>query len=108
VLVAVVIGVLYACAVYLLLHRSLVKLVIGLGLLSHGANLLIFTAGSDLAHAPPPILPAAVTTDALPQALVLTAIVISFAVTAFALVLVRRVYEWTGTDDTDALRRSED
>jgi multicomponent Na+:H+ antiporter subunit C len=107
VVIALVIGVLYACAVYLLLHRSLVKLVIGLGLLSHGANLLIFTAG-ELTHAPPPIVPATVTADALPQALVLTAIVISFAVTAFALVLVRRAYEWSGTDDVDALRRSEE
>lgn len=106
-LVAVVIGVLYACAVYLLLQRSLVKLVIGLGLLSHGANLLIFTA-AELRHAPPPLVPADGPADPLPQALVLTAIVISFAVTAFALVLVSRAYQWSGTDDVDVLRQSED
>jgi multicomponent Na+:H+ antiporter subunit C len=106
VLVALTVGVIYACAVYLRLQRSLVKLVIGLALLSHGSNLLVFAAGG-LTRGTPPLVPASAPADPLPQALVLTAIVISFAVLAFALVLVRRTYEWSGTDDLDTLRNSE-
>jgi multicomponent Na+:H+ antiporter subunit C len=106
VLVALTVGAIYGCAVYLLLQRSLGKLVIGLALLSHGSHLLIFAAGG-LTRGAPPIVPAPAPADPLPQALVLTAIVISFAVLAFALVLVRRTYEWSGTDDLDTLRHSE-
>lgn len=100
---AVVVGVLYGGAVYLMLHRSIVKLVIGIALLSHAANLLVFTAGG-LGSGVPPIVPeGAVATpaqaaDPLPQALVLTAIVISFGVLAFAVTLVHRLHQETGRD----------
>lgn len=109
VVMAVLIGVLYACAVYLLLRRNLVKLVFGLILLGHGANLLIFTTGG-LVRAGAPLVaegavaPPAGVADPLPQALVLTAIVIGFAVVAFAAVLVRRAIQTLGTDDADTLR----
>lgn len=106
-LLALAVGVLYACAVYMLLQRSLVRLVIGLALLSHGANLLIFAAGG-LTRGRPPLAPAVgPVADPLPQALVLTAIVISFAVMAFAIVLARRTHDWTQTDDLATLRRSD-
>ena len=105
---AAVVGALYAAGVYLLLRRDLFRLVLGLVLLSHGANLLIFTAGG-LTRAEPPVVsadPAAPPppTDPLPQALILTAIVISFGVLAFTLVLFHRGDVVIGTNDPDALR----
>jgi multicomponent Na+:H+ antiporter subunit C len=108
---AVVIGCLYAAGVYMLLRRSLFKLVLGLVLISHGANLLIFTAGG-LTRAEPPVVPAdnpraVPKTDPLPQALILTAIVISFAVLAFTLVLFHRGDLVIGSNDPDALRVTE-
>ncbi len=111
-LMAVVVGGLYAAGLYLMMRRSLVRLILGLTLLSHAANLLIFTAGG-LVRAGVPILPegdekpAPLMADPLPQALILTAIVISFALLAFALVLVYRTFQATGTDDPDQLRASE-
>jgi multicomponent Na+:H+ antiporter subunit C len=109
IVMAVLVGGLYAAAVYLLLRRNVVKLVLGLVLLGHAANLLIFTAGG-LVRGNPPLAAAGAAApppgvaDPVPQALVLTAIVISFAVLAFAAVLVRRVVEVLGTDDADSLR----
>jgi multicomponent Na+:H+ antiporter subunit C len=104
IILAVVVGVLYAGGLYLMMRRSLVKLIIGLALLGHAANLLIFTIGR-LNHNVPPIIPAGAEqmtgsfSDPLPQALILTAIVIGFGVQAFALVLLKRVYQTLGTDD---------
>ncbi|MBV7334708.1 NADH-quinone oxidoreductase subunit K [Chloroflexi bacterium TSY] len=93
---AVVVGVLFATGTYLVLRRSPIKLILGLGLLSHAVNLLLFGT-SGLRHAAPPILDKATfngelvdVVDPLPQALILTAIVISFGVTAFTVVLVNR------------------
>ena len=109
VLFAIVIGVFYAGGLYLMMRRNLIQLIIGLGLLSHGANLLIFTAGG-LRQGGAPILAEgahafeAVPSDPVPQALILTAIVIGFAVTAFALVLFLRTYQTVGTDDVDELK----
>ncbi len=109
---AVAVGLLYACGIYLMLRRNVVRLVFGLVLLGHAANLLIFTAGG-LVLGRPPIVPAGTASpppgvaDPLPQALVLTAIVIGFAVIAFAAVLVHRVVDTTGTDDVDDMRSTE-
>jgi multicomponent Na+:H+ antiporter subunit C len=107
-----VVGGLYAAGIYLLLRRSVVKLLIGLALLGHGANLLIFTAGRLTRGSPPLAAPETAAppvpyVDPLPQALVLTAIVIGFGVLAFALVLVGGVYRWVGSDDVDDLRSTE-
>jgi multicomponent Na+:H+ antiporter subunit C len=112
ILLALAIGILYAGGLYMMLRRSLVKLIIGLALLSHAANLLIFTV-SGLARAKPPLLaeggalPGAPVADPLPQALILTAIVIGFGVLAFALVLLHRTYAIAGTDDLDRIRSTE-
>jgi multicomponent Na+:H+ antiporter subunit C len=109
-LLALVSGVLYAAGIYLMLRRRLAQLIIGVALLSNGTNLLIFTAGS-LTRARPPVVPegAAVLAppyaDPVPQALVLTAIVIGFGLTAFSLVLAHRVHSITGTDDIDDVGR---
>lgn len=111
-LMAIVVGILYAAGIYLMQRRNMVKFLVGLALLSHGANLLIFTAGG-LTRGNPPIIPetadqlATVHADPLPQALILTAIVISFAVLAFALVLFLRAYQTTGTDDLHDLRSTD-
>jgi multicomponent Na+:H+ antiporter subunit C len=111
-LLAIVIGCLYAAGIYMMLRRSLFKLILGLVLLSHGANLLIFT-GAGLTRAQPPIINEGETNilvpsaDPLPQALILTAIVIGFGVLAFALVLFHRAYQTIGTDDSDDLRVGE-
>ena len=109
---ALVVGGLYATGVYLVLRRSLVKLVIGLAMLTNAANLLIFTAGG-LTRGAPPLIPAGETTlaapyaDPLPQALILTAIVIGFGVLAFALVLVYRAYATVGTEDPDEMMSTD-
>jgi multicomponent Na+:H+ antiporter subunit C len=108
-LLALVIGLLYGAGVYLVLRRSLFRLILGLVLLSHGANLLIFTAGG-LTRAEPSIVAPGESAlregaaDPLPQALILTAIVIGFGVLAFALVLSHRTYQTIGSDDPDDLK----
>ena len=107
VLVAILIGVLFGAGVFCLLRRSLVKLVIGVVLLSQGANLLVFTAGG-LLEGSPPIISAGEKAlvspfaDPLPQAMVLTAIVIGFGLIAFLLALVCRAHEAVGSDDINA------
>ncbi len=110
VLLALAAGVLYAAGVYLLLRRKFAQIIVGLGLLSNGTNLLIFTAGG-LTRGGPPVVPAgspelvAPYADPVPQALVLTAIVIGFGLLAFTLVLAHRVHETLGTDDVDEVGR---
>ena len=110
VLLALAAGVLYAAGIYLMLRRRLVQLIIGLGLLSNGTNLLIFTAGG-LTRAYPPVVPEGATAlakpyaDPVPQALVLTAIVIGFGLLAFSLVLAHRVHGTEGSDDVDDVGR---
>jgi multicomponent Na+:H+ antiporter subunit C len=109
-LLALASGALYAAGIYMMVRRRLAQLIIGLGLLSNGTNLLIFTAGG-LTRAQPPVLPAGAPAlvgpyaDPVPQALVLTAIVIGFGLTAFALVLAHRVHTTVGTDDVDDVGR---
>lgn len=108
ILLALVIGALFAGGLYMVMRRSLVKLAIGLALIGYAINLLIFTAGG-LVRAAPPLIPpdaervAGPVADPLPQALILTAIVIGFGVQAFTLVLAKRVYRAVGTDDLDAI-----
>ncbi len=112
VLLALAAGVLYAAGIYLMLRRRLAQLIIGLGLLSNGTNLLIFTAGG-LTRGHPPVVPAGADAlvppyaDPVPQALVLTAIVIGFGLLAFLLVLAHRVHATVGTDDVDELSREQ-
>ncbi|MBD1382587.1 Na(+)/H(+) antiporter subunit C [Metabacillus arenae] len=104
-LMSIVVGILFTAATYLMLSRSLLRIIIGTGLLSHGAHLLILTMGG-LKQGASPLLgeEASLYVDPLPQALILTAIVISFGVTSFFLVLAYRSYQELGTDDMDQLR----
>ena len=107
-LLALASGVLYAAGVYLMLRRRFAQLIIGLGLLANGTNLLIFTAGG-LTRGRPPVVPDGATTliapyaDPVPQALVLTAIVINFAMTALLLVVLLAARGSTGTDHVDGV-----
>lgn len=105
---AFVIGVLFMTATYLILSKSLLRIIVGTGLLSHGAHLLILTMGG-LKRGAAPLLGenAESYTDPLPQALILTAIVISFGVTAFLLVLAYRAYQELGTDNMEKMRGTE-
>lgn len=109
VLLSFVIGGLFSGAIYMILRRCLVKLIIGLSLLSHASNLLIFTIGR-LTRGKAPIIEEGAkqineaVADPLPQALILTAIVISFGLTAFVIVLIEQVYQIVGVDDVDKLK----
>lgn len=105
---AFVVGILFMTATYLMLSKSLLRIIVGTGILSHGAHLLILTMGG-LKRGAAPLLGenAEVYTDPLPQALILTAIVISFGVTAFFLVLAYRAYKEIGTDNMEKMRGTE-
>lgn len=98
--------------VFLVLSRTLIRLIVGLSMLTYGANLSIFVAGSGTELAAPPLLGTLGAegsyADPLPQALILTAIVIGFATTALLLVLAVRAYQGTLTDDVERLLQRPD
>lgn len=106
--ITILAGILVTIAVYLILSKSLIRVILGTAILSHAAHLLIMAMGG-LKKGNVPVLgeEGETYTDALPQALILTSIVISFAVTAFVLVLAYRTYQETGTDQLDKLRGSK-
>lgn len=112
ILLAIMTGILYAAGIYLILRRSLVKLIIGIVLLGNGVNLLIFLMGG-LVKGRPPIIPVdskhieGLFADPVPQALILTAIVISFGLQSFAIVLIKRAYKVVKTDDIDAMNETD-
>ncbi|MFW5967978.1 MAG: Na+/H+ antiporter subunit C [Persicimonas sp.] len=103
-LIALAIGVLVATGIYLVLRARTFPVILGLTFFSYAANLFIFTTGRVTLETPP-ILQKGVETaayaDPLPQALVLTAIVIGFAMTAFVLVLAITSFNKLGTDHID-------
>ena len=102
VLMALAVGVLTGCGVYLMLRGRTFPVVLGLTLLSYGVNLFLFAMGRLTIGAPAIIEPGrAAYTDPLPQALVLTAIVIGFGMTAFAVVLALRARADLGNDHVD-------
>jgi multicomponent Na+:H+ antiporter subunit C len=106
---AIAIGVLFAGAVYSILRPNLIRMVIGFGLLSNATNLsMIVCGGFRLEHAAPFVTDASATAglmDPLPPDIVLTAIVISFAVGALFLTVAYVVFRDYGTDDPEALPR---
>jgi multicomponent K+:H+ antiporter subunit C len=99
--IALSIGMLVACGVYLLLRARTFPVVLGLTLLSYGVNLFLFTMGRLRFGAPPLIGHGGHYADPLPQALVLTAIVIGFGMTAFVVVLALRAQYDLGSDHVD-------
>jgi multicomponent Na+:H+ antiporter subunit C len=105
-------GLLVAAGVYLMLSGNLVRYLFGLVMLSNAANLLIFVAGGLTRSAPPLIasgqkVPAEDVANALPQALILTAIVIGFGLFCFALALAYRAFYAMGTAKMDDMRLAE-
>ena len=101
-LVATSVGVMTACGVYLVLRASTFPVVVGLTLLSYAVNVFLFSMGRLKVGAPAVIDPAAEGySDPLPQALVLTAIVIAFAMTAFVIVLALKARDELGNDHVD-------
>lgn len=109
IIMSIIAGGLFACAIYLLLQKSLLRVVFGTVIISHAAHLLILTMGK-LNRGAPPVLTEGVTTytDPLPQALILTSIVISFGVTSLLLVLAYRAYQTNQTDNFEEMRGTED
>ncbi|HLR09135.1 MAG TPA: Na(+)/H(+) antiporter subunit C [Bacillota bacterium] len=108
-IVIVLAGVLVMIATYLFLSRNLIRIILGSSLLSHAAHLLLMAMGGLKKGRSPLIGEAAESyVDALPQALILTAIVINFAVTAIFLVLAYRTYQKSKTDNLDVLRGLKD
>jgi multisubunit Na+/H+ antiporter MnhC subunit len=111
-LLSITFGVLLGASVYLMLSRSLVRVILGLIVLGNAANLSIFTAGRIFGTAPP-LVPEGATAlldgaaNPLPQALVLTAIVISFGLTAFVLVLAWATNATIRTVDVEQMRLAE-
>lgn len=110
--IALLIGALFAGGIYCVLRRSIMKLIVGLILLSQGANLLVFASAGLFRAAPSFALgetgePPAGAADALPQALVLTAIVIGFGLVVFAISLLLRAYRAVGCDDIKAFNETD-
>lgn len=102
-------GSLFAGGIYLMLSARLMGFLFGLLMLSNGVNTAIFAAGR-LTYGAPPLLtgtPQGELANALPQALLLTAIVIGFGLFAFAVALTIRACASFGTDDADRMRAAE-
>ena len=106
-ILAVLVGIFFAVSAYLLMSKHLIRILLGAVVLSNAVNLLIFTAGRLTVRDVPPFIPLgsltpeAATSNPLPQALVLTAIVIGFATTALFLVVLLAARGLTGTDHVD-------
>lgn len=109
ILISLTIGIVYAAATWMLLSRTLLRVLLGVALIGHGANLMIVaTAGASPASKAPIItgeasVLASDAGDPLPQALVLTAIVIGMGLLGFALALAWRAVRALGDDDLDRL-----
>ena len=100
---AVIVGVLFGGGTYLVLQRTLTRIVLGFGLWSHAVNVLLLMTGGR-AGIPPLIeagVPVSSYADPLPQAMALTAIVITFGITAFLLALAYRSWTLTGNDEAE-------
>lgn len=109
---SIVVGILFALSIYLLLSGSLIRLLLGIFVLGNATHLMIFVAGR-LTQTAPPLIPDGLkvaevaTANPLPQALILTAIVISFSLFSFLLVLAYRAYQSLNTVNTDEMRDAE-
>ncbi|MCZ7529898.1 MAG: Na(+)/H(+) antiporter subunit C [Acidimicrobiia bacterium] len=98
---ALTIGALFSLGTYLVLQRNLTRVIIGLALLTHGANLLLLGVGGKAGEPPVSGIDPSTMSDPLPQAMVLTAIVISFSVTMFLLALAYRSWTLNRSDEVE-------
>jgi len=106
------VGAFFTIAVYLMLSKAIIRMLLGIAILGNGVNLLIFTLGRITREVPPIVpeglkQPAEAIANPLPQALILTAIVIGFAMFTFLLVLGYRAYQELDADNTDNMRLAE-
>jgi multicomponent Na+:H+ antiporter subunit C len=107
--ISLVIGILFAAGFYMMMSGSLLKVVLGLSITAQAANVAVFFSGG-LSRGQAPLLDQSgegIVAEPLSQAMVLTAIVIGFATTAFTVVLARQTYISAQTDETDSLRAEE-
>ncbi len=109
---AALVGLFISSGVYLLLSRSVIRMLIGMTIFGNGVNLLIFVSGRVMREVAPVIppeldVPAGAIANPLPQALILTAIVIGFSMFSFLLVLALRAYQSLDADNTDTMRLAE-
>ncbi|MCC0033990.1 MAG: Na+/H+ antiporter subunit C [Hoeflea sp.] len=111
-ILAMLVGALFTVAIYLFLSKHVIRILMGAAILGNAVNLLIFTAGR-VTREVPPIIPGdadaltGAAANPLPQALILTAIVISFSFFAFLLVLGYRAFQELETDSSDDMRVAE-
>ena len=109
---SILVGIFFSVAIYLMLSRHSIRMLLGIAILGNAVNLLLFAAGR-LTREVPAIIPAGMdalpagAANPLPQALILTAIVISFSFFCFLLVLTWRAFQELQTDDTDEMRTAE-
>ena len=111
IILAVLVGVLYTAGVYMILRRSILKFIIGIMFIGNATNLIVFLASGIVAGEPAfvdgVVQNASQMADPLPQAFVLTSIVISFGIVVFALALKLKFFEITGTEDLDQLTNTD-
>lgn len=112
IIIAILVGVLYSAGVYMLLRRSILKFIIGIIFLSNATNLLVFVSAG-LVGGLPVFLDGKIGrmedfADPLPQALVLTAVVIGLGIVVYLLAIKYRLFNETGTDDLDQIKPTED
>ncbi|WP_134089341.1 NADH-quinone oxidoreductase subunit K [Olivibacter sp. XZL3] len=112
--ISVLTGFLFAAGLYLLLHKSFMKLIAGVIMFGNACNLFLLIAGGLVGSQPVFVsgndeaLPIDNMADPVPQAFILTAIVISLGVQAFVIVLLKRVYQTSNTNDLDTLTNTDD
>ena len=112
VVLSVILGILFASSLYLMLHRSFFKLIVGVYLFGYATIFFLFTIAGITKNSPPLIkntenLNLEALADPLPQALTLTAIVISIGVQLFVIILLKKVYENVHTEDLDNLQSTD-
>ena len=111
IVLAILVGVQYTAGVYMLLRRSILKFIIGIIFMSNATNLLVFISAGITSGSPPFLDETAGHTghmaDPLPQALVLTAVVIGLGIIVFILALKYKFFSVTNTDDLDQIKRTD-
>lgn len=112
ILLSILVGLLYAAGLYMLLNKGMTKMIIGIMVLGYASNMFIFIVAR-LTRGLPAFIKSGDSVmmsdyaDPVPQAFILTAIVIGFGIQAFAIVLLRQVYKQTGTDNMDELNLTD-
>lgn len=107
---SILVGILYAVGVYMLLRRSILKFIIGIIFMSNATNLMVFLTAGVVRGKPAFVnagVHAEIIADPLPQAMVLTAIVIGLGIVVFTLALKYKFFNLTGTDDLDQLKQTD-